>query len=92
MAWALVEVRGGVAEIDSSGCTTLLVDWDNIANDMGDAENTLDALADAWTGLPPGDFTRIRDTIIEVWPELEERWEHHRSQWTPGLQKREASL
>lgn len=92
MPWALVEVRGGVADLDFKDCTALLVDWDNIGDDMHDAQNTLDALAEMWTGLATDDVKRIRDTILDLWPDLREHWDDLRSQWTPGLQQREASL
>lgn len=61
---AIIEVRGGVAEVTCG--YAVIVDWDNIPDDIGAAESTLESLE----GVGGSDAKRIRDFIREVWPEL----------------------
>ena len=64
----VIEVNGGVAEVTSG--FAVIIDWDNVPNDIGNASDVLDGLADT-DGIDPIVAARVRDTIITIWPALE---------------------
>jgi hypothetical protein len=66
----IIELHDGDADIETTSqggdVGVFIVRWDGIANDYGYAADTFDC-AD---GLEEPDRTRIRDTILEIWPEV----------------------
>jgi hypothetical protein len=73
MSWVICEIRDGATEVTTSDdVTTLILDWDNVADDWAYAADKLDELADLERlagDLPPEDPARIRARIRAVWPE-----------------------
>jgi hypothetical protein len=68
----IVAIRGGVAEVDHDpDNTVMIIDWDEVGNDFGYAEETIDRIADAH--LPTDTKRHIAGVIIEVWPDIIEK-------------------
>lgn len=67
MATTIVEVASGNAEVTQG--YAIVVHWDQIPDDIGYAQEVLDALKGKRGRAPD-----IRDFIYEVWPELNPRY------------------
>lgn len=63
MPRTIIEISGGVAEVACGDA--VVVDWDNIGDDIGAADEALESLR----GLRGNDARRIRDHIRAIWPE-----------------------
>jgi hypothetical protein len=74
MTYVLIEVRGGIAEVDAgAGVDVLKVDWDDLGDDWAYAQDVLESLGDH-PDVPLSDHLRIADLIAQIWPEEHANW------------------
>ena len=68
MSYVIVEIRGGIADVDAVDVTSFVIDWDEVGDNWAYAESKLDDLVNVDAELPPADAQRIYDAIAEIWP------------------------
>jgi hypothetical protein len=69
MSTQLITVAGGVVNNYPHGC--LVIDWDNVTDDKELAESLISEIAGPRWNLDAADREYIKDTIYELWPELD---------------------